>query len=1598
MSTSQSELQNGRQYVNFDEFIEYHLQRTRSQLKVTDIATACVLCGLGGLSYLLLFVVADQWLLPGGWPVSARIAMLTAVLGTITWLLVRRVVYPLTHTVNSLYAARAIEKTDPKLKGTLLAAVDLQESGLSQAEQEAVLRAIEKRAALGLQSIDVEQAVDRLPLLRLSYGLLAVVAAACLYVVLSPKDPFVSVRRALLPTAELSVATRTTISDVTPGNQTLPARSMLEVEADVRGRFAGPVQLVYTTADQSFVDQPVEMRRIDEGLPRFRGTITGPNGKGILQNLTWRVEAGDARTADYTLAIVQPPSATVKEIKYVHPPYMQLDPKTTTGGAIDGWEGSQVTLKATTNMPVKSAVLLLFDSEEAFQRSDRGEQIAVSVVKGTELTASWTLALRADGTYARFYRLQVETASGAKDPDPTQFPIKIRPDQPPEVALLHPTSDLERPVNIPLPLAIQASDADFGLRTVTLKSEKNGEGLADIRLFEDRLPAQAIRADYEWDLSRQGFKPGDVVQFWIEVRDSKQPVANRRVTSKLNLRIVPPVSPEAARQQLAADQQAQQDQLAQADPRADADTPGDPMPADQPRRAESPAQPSEPENGARPPAGNDTGDRNPEQKTGENGEKSPAENAGRNGDKEPSGDAGSRDEKRPADDAEALEKFIRKLEEEQQRRNPANQPAAPPGQEKPDAGANGDNGQPQADDAPRAPKGENQPRREAKPSDKPGNEGRGKPQADDGRKPANEQPGRNSGGDNQPSKRNDPAESSDADPADRGKKPTQSRERPGTDDATGSNVPMPSENGEKSSESSSNQTGPRKEGGKPGESSDDSGKPEPGEGAPGRKRDVAPSREGQPREAGAKPAREPGDSRPKDEEGSAPGEKRPGERGSPDRPETGKGAPGEKSPQATPSRDGKKGDEADSPMKSDRNDSAPAGAKPDGTGKKGDSNPTPDKGAGSKSSKNGEKSDNGRPEDRNPGDAPANQKTGAESTDSPRSGDRKLDASRPDARNDRNPGGTPSPEPGKSPGNGEEAKPAGNETQPDQRGKMNDGGVKPENAPANKGPQGADGGKKGGDKPQPPSTGEKGAGEPQPNGRDPSGKKPSSKPGESPDGKGDQPSGDGNPEQNPTGKPPADGRPSDQQPSERGPKPSTDKTPPSNGSPSAPPSNGGEKGSRSEPSSGNAKGSSGKSGSSGSKSGSGQSESSSNEPEGADSGEPGGAPSKSGGETSSDGKPGDGKPNSGKSSDGKSGGQKPGETSDGGKGQKPTSDKSNGSGDKPGSSGESGDMPGENGAGNSSSGNKSGGKPEGTNDSGAPGEASGGSEKGDSGEDGSRPGGKGAGGKSGESTSEQPSEGDAGGDSKRPGGEGQEAASGKGGKEPGKSPNGEGGQQSSGGKSSGSKSGETGGKGGKPGAPGDGPRANPRSEGQTGESQGSDVDRSGDTEGASADNPSGERPEATETLTADEQADAARLDYARKATDLVLNRIKDQIERGEIDQQTLDELGWTKEDLARFADRLQQRKEAAAADDNSPEAVARRMQFEEELKQLRVGGDVRKRSNSEGPARRTTVGNKQAPVPPELRDQYDAYTRGLSKSKSTTKPVPAAPAKPSPSR
>jgi len=564
-------LQN-QHYVNTDEYVDYQLYKMQAKIKATDFFSA--VCGslVLFLSYLLVFVFLDHWVITGGFDRTTRVIMLLLLVGATSCWIYWKLIKPSLRKVNQLFAANSIEQAEPGLKSTLLNLVDMEQAGISITPE--IRNTLEKRAAVTLSHMDLEEVVDRRQLMGWSYALLIVVVLCCLYALFSPKKISNSIWRALFPAAQVAVATRTEIVEVNPGNANILSRTPLEVIVSLQGEIPEAVTLHYTTSDKRYVDEPMPMEILKEGIRQYRCLLTGENGRGLLQGLSYYIVAGDARSEQYQVTVTRPPSATVQNVTYQYPEYMNKETLTLAGGQIKSWEGTEVTIRAKTNMPVSSATILFSDTEDTSQKA---LEIPMELVDAQTLEATWKLEFHRDDLnnrepqdrrYYHFYRIQCETATKQKDPAPTLYTIEIQPDLAPEVALLDPTRDIARPANAIVPLMVQARDPDFNLRFVTLYVQKNGDLIFSDFIFDGLQPSYSGTYDFHLDKlilnaaekQKAAENSDEFITYWIEAVDNKNPKPNRKSTHRLKIKILQNTDQEEVQRQLAEDKKRQQEQ------------------------------------------------------------------------------------------------------------------------------------------------------------------------------------------------------------------------------------------------------------------------------------------------------------------------------------------------------------------------------------------------------------------------------------------------------------------------------------------------------------------------------------------------------------------------------------------------------------------------------------------------------------------------------------------------------------------------------------------------------------------------------------------------------------------------------------------------------------------------------------------------------------------------------------------------------------------------------------------------------------------------------------------------------------------------------
>jgi len=138
-------------------------------------------------------------------------------------------------------------------------------------------------------------------------------------------------------------------------------------------------------------------------------------------------------------------------------------------------------------------------------------------------------------------------------------------------------------------------------------------------------------------------------------------------------------------------------------------------------------------------------------------------------------------------------------------------------------------------------------------------------------------------------------------------------------------------------------------------------------------------------------------------------------------------------------------------------------------------------------------------------------------------------------------------------------------------------------------------------------------------------------------------------------------------------------------------------------------------------------------------------------------------------------------------------------------------------------------------------------------------------------------------------------------------------------------------------------------------------------------NGEGSPPPAGETQPGDE----ANLDYARNQTDLILDKLDDQLKKKETDKKLLEKLGWSEDELRRFVDRWKHLKEQADGDTDS---AAAQQELDDALRSLGLGRNRRTgfRSQTAKEKLRELQDSYRARTPLEYQQRVRAYVKGTA--------------------
>ncbi len=196
----------------------------------------------------------------------------------------------------------------------------------------------------------------------------------------------------------------------------------------------------------------------------------------------------------------------------------------------------------------------------------------------------------------------------------------------------------------------------------------------------------------------------------------------------------------------------------------------------------------------------------------------------------------------------------------------------------------------------------------------------------------------------------------------------------------------------------------------------------------------------------------------------------------------------------------------------------------------------------------------------------------------------------------------------------------------------------------------------------------------------------------------------------------------------------------------------------------------------------------------------------------------------------------------------------------------------------------------------------------------------------------------------------------------------------------GSQSQESGGQDGEPTANG-----SPNEGGTDGESPRENARDAQATPGGGA--PTGGKPGAPDDRTpperpyrtAPEVADEANLDYARKATDMALTHLKDELAKEQPDADLLKDLGWSRDELQNFVNRWDQMRRDACAPGAKGETARRELDDTLKSLGLRLRGTSLQANSARDDQLQGLRELRHSSPPAEYAEQVKAYTQGTAR-------------------
>jgi len=332
---------------------------------------------------------------------------------------------------------------------------------------------------------------------RLALALVGIALLITLWALVRPQHFVNSAKRIFLPASNIAPLTRTQILNLTPGDTQVVHGGSVNLKATMGGDIPVTAWVNFRPAGSDW--QKVLLDR-DTGQPDFTYAW-----KDIGQPVEYYVEAGDARSATYTISVRSRTALRSRSAEITPPPYTKLAAGTVKNFTTlqDILPGSRVAVTCEFNAAVN----------ELRVTSDKDDKFSVKRLDDMH----W----RIDGKVkvTQILKLAYRDAAGRDDEETMQ--ITVKPDEPPKINITNPQegNEIVTTRSALLPVQFTVSD-NFGLGSVALyKSTNNKQDAQLISEWKEAADRKTFTATTRLALIEYSTADDESVTFCVVAKD-----------------------------------------------------------------------------------------------------------------------------------------------------------------------------------------------------------------------------------------------------------------------------------------------------------------------------------------------------------------------------------------------------------------------------------------------------------------------------------------------------------------------------------------------------------------------------------------------------------------------------------------------------------------------------------------------------------------------------------------------------------------------------------------------------------------------------------------------------------------------------------------------------------------------------------------------------------------------------------------------------------------------------------------------------------------------------------------------------------------------